>query len=66
MPDAADPGVDIGLGLKGTPVNIERIYPPGLRRPPAYTPVVRVTGGTTVYLSGQVPTDAEGRFPRAR
>ena len=39
---------------------IERIYPDGLRRPPTYVPVVRATGGTTVYLSGQVPVDANG------
>ena len=41
-------------------MSIERIYPDGLRRPPTYVPVVRATGGTTVYLSGQVPVDANG------
>ena len=41
-------------------MNIERIDPPGLRRPPTYAPVVRVTGGRTVYLSGQVPVDLDG------
>ena len=46
--------------IEEVPVNIERIDPPGLRRPPTYAPVVRVNGGTTVYLSGQVPVDAEG------
>lgn len=39
---------------------IERINPDGLRRPPTYAPVVRVTGGTTVYLSGQVPVNVNG------
>jgi enamine deaminase RidA (YjgF/YER057c/UK114 family) len=39
---------------------IERIYPEGLRRPPTYAPVVRATGVTTVYVSGQVPVDANG------
>lgn len=39
---------------------IERIYPEGLRRPPTYTPVVRASGGTTVYISGQVSVDVEG------
>lgn len=39
---------------------LERIQPEGLRRPPTYTPVVRTTGGTTVYISGQVSADAEG------
>lgn len=41
-------------------VVIERINPEGLRRPPTYTPVVRVSGGSTVYISGQVSADAEG------
>ena len=43
-------------------MTIERIYPEGLRRPPAYTPVVRATGGSTVYFSGQVPVDADGQL----
>ena len=41
-------------------MTIERIYPDGLRRPPTYVPVVRTTGGSTIYLSGQVPVDANG------
>ncbi len=41
---------------------IERINPEGLRRPPIYTPVVRASGGATVYISGQVPVDLEGRI----
>ncbi len=44
-------------------MTIERIDPPGLRRPPTYAPVVRVTGGRTVYLSGQVPADLDGNVP---
>lgn len=44
-------------------MNIERIDPPGLRRPPTYAPVVRVNGGRTVYLSGQVPTDLDCNVP---
>ena len=43
-------------------MNIERINPAGLRRPPTYTPVVRATGGSTVYCSGQVSVDIEGRL----
>jgi enamine deaminase RidA (YjgF/YER057c/UK114 family) len=39
---------------------IERIYPDGLRRPPTYTPVIRVIGGTTIYISGQVSADVHG------
>ena len=42
-------------------MTIERINPEGLRRPPTYTPVVRATGGSTAYLSGQVPVDIDGR-----
>lgn len=45
---------------KEVPMAIERIYPEGLRRPPTYAPVVRATGGTTAYLSGQVPVDVNG------
>jgi len=41
---------------------LEHIYPEELRRPPTYVPVVRVTAGTTVYLSGQVPVDLEGNI----
>lgn len=40
---------------------IERIFPQGLQRPSAYTPVVRATGGTTIYISGQVSADADGK-----
>lgn len=43
-------------------MNIERINPAGLRRPPTYTPVVRATGGSTVYCSGQVSVDLDGRI----
>ena len=41
---------------------LEHIYPEDLRRPPTYVPVVKVTGGTTVYLSGQVPVDLDGNI----
>jgi enamine deaminase RidA (YjgF/YER057c/UK114 family) len=37
------------------------INPEGLARPGAYTPVIAVRGGTTVYISGQVPQDAAGK-----
>lgn len=43
-------------------MTIERINPAGLSHPPTYTHVVRATGGSTVYISGQVPVDAEGRL----
>lgn len=43
-------------------MTIERINPEGLRRPPTYTPVIRATGGSTLYISGQVPVDIEGKI----
>jgi enamine deaminase RidA (YjgF/YER057c/UK114 family) len=42
-------------------VTIERLNPDGLSRPAAYSHVVRASGGTTVYLAGQTPIDAEGK-----
>lgn len=42
-------------------MSIERIQPTGLRRPPTYTPVVRAVGGATVYISGQISVDVDGR-----
>lgn len=41
-------------------MSIERINPGGLTQPTAYTQVVRATGGTTIYLAGQVAADAAG------
>lgn len=43
-------------------MTIDRIHPEGLRRPPSYTPVVRTTGGSTVYISGQISVDGEGNI----
>lgn len=37
------------------------IQPDGLSANPAYTHVVTSTGGTTVYISGQVAVDASGK-----
>ncbi|MBM2826000.1 MAG: Endoribonuclease [Dehalococcoidia bacterium] len=39
---------------------IERIQPEGLPKPTIYSPVVRA--GNTVYISGQVPQDENGRI----
>lgn len=36
------------------------INPEGLVRPGAYTPAISVTGGRTIYVSGQVSQDAQG------
>lgn len=38
------------------------INPEGLARPGAYTPVVTVRGGKTIWISGQVPHDASGEL----
>ncbi|MDP2326876.1 MAG: RidA family protein [Dehalococcoidia bacterium] len=39
---------------------IERINPAGISTPVGYTHVVKATGGTTVYIAGQVAADASG------
>lgn len=36
----------------------ESIDPPSLPTPPGYSQIVRVSGGTTVYIAGQVAWDA--------
>ncbi|WP_448519036.1 RidA family protein [Rhodoflexus sp.] len=41
---------------------VEFINPEGWPKPPGYTHVVKVSGGTMIYLSGQVPTDAAGQL----
>ena len=38
------------------------INPPGLVKPGVYTPAISVTGGRTIYVSGQVSQDAEGNL----
>lgn len=42
-------------------MTIELINPPGLVAPEAYAQLAVATGTRTVYLSGQVARDAEGR-----
>ncbi len=41
---------------------IERLNPPGLSTPTGYSHIVSVTGGRTIYLSGQVAFDAQGQL----
>lgn len=36
------------------------INPSTLPTPPGYSQIVQVSGGTTIYISGQVPLDASG------
>lgn len=43
-------------------MSVERFNPPTLLKPHGYAHAVAVTGGTTVYLSGQVPADVEGNL----
>jgi len=43
-------------------VHKEYINPDALSNPPGYTHVVAVTGGTTLYISGQIALDGEGRL----
>jgi enamine deaminase RidA (YjgF/YER057c/UK114 family) len=37
------------------------INPEGMARPGAYTPVITARGGRTIYVSGQVAADEQGR-----
>lgn len=43
----------------GKPV-VKHVNPPDLTKPTGYTHVVEVTGGRTVYISGQVSVDRTG------
>lgn len=40
----------------------EHTNPPTLPPPPGYSQVVRVSGGTTVHIAGQVAWDADGNL----
>jgi 2-iminobutanoate/2-iminopropanoate deaminase len=41
---------------------MNRINPAGLSAPNGYTHVVEVTGGRTLYISGQIAVDAKGNL----
>lgn len=41
-------------------INARFINPPAISKPTGYTHVVEVTGGKTVYISGQIAFDAAG------
>ena len=41
-------------------MSIERIQPPTLHVPTAYSHVVKVTGGTQILIAGQVPVNSAG------
>ena len=38
------------------------INPEGLVKPGVYTPAISVSGGKTIYISGQVSQDAAGKL----
>ncbi|HSM43654.1 MAG TPA: RidA family protein [Acidimicrobiia bacterium] len=40
----------------------EAINPPTLPTPPGYSQVIRVSGGTTIYIAGQVAWDSENNL----
>jgi enamine deaminase RidA (YjgF/YER057c/UK114 family) len=40
----------------------EIFNPPGLMKTPGYSHIAKVTGGTLVYISGQVPEDISGQL----
>jgi enamine deaminase RidA (YjgF/YER057c/UK114 family) len=40
----------------------EALDPPALPTPPGYSQVVRVSGGTTIYIAGQVAWDADNQL----
>src|SRR5262245_28138540 len=44
------------------PDHIQFLYPPTLAPTPRYSHVVKVTGGQTIYLAGQVALDASGNL----
>ncbi len=44
------------------PTHLQFINPPTLATPPGFTHVVQITGGRTVYISGQVAVDQAFRL----
>src|SRR5438270_555848 len=49
------------VALAQTRPAIKRTNPPTLSKPTGYTHVVEATGGKTVYISGQIAFDKEGK-----
>lgn len=43
-------------------MKIERSNPPTIHAPPIYSHLVKATGGTTLYLAGQVGVDPDGNL----
>lgn len=49
------------LSAQGGRAVIQRLNPPGLSTPTGYSHVVSARGGRTIYIAGQVATDAAGQ-----
>ncbi|MCU0448761.1 MAG: RidA family protein [Bernardetiaceae bacterium] len=52
----------LSLTVQAQSPRLEHLNPPGWSIPPGYSQAVKVQAGTTVYLSGQVPTNAQGQL----
>jgi enamine deaminase RidA (YjgF/YER057c/UK114 family) len=50
----------LGLASDERRAIVKHVNPPGLSRPNGYSHVVEVGAGRTIYVSGQVATDAAG------
>ena len=48
--------------MTSQPDHLQFLMPGGLASPPGYSHVVKVTGGQTIYLAGQVALDASGNL----
>jgi enamine deaminase RidA (YjgF/YER057c/UK114 family) len=53
-------GVGATATAKAADVVVKRVNPPGLSTPRGYTHTVTVSGGRTVYISGQVAANSKG------
>lgn len=63
MKKAKKPGAKRSAKLKLNR-GIRRVNPAALYPPNGYTHVVEATGGRTIYISGQVPSDKNGNVVR--
>ncbi len=51
----------LAFAQAGAP-KIKRSNPPTLSKPTGYTHIVEVTGGRTIYVSGQIALDKDGKL----
>src|ERR1700740_170655 len=47
---------------RGTTMSKDVFNPPNMMKPAGYSHVAKVTGGTLIYIAGQVPADASGQL----